>query len=68
MSDPLLLRPEEAAKMLGIGRSLCYLLMARGELESLHIHRRRLVEREALNRFVKRQREKPAEIGDQDGG
>ena len=49
---PLLLSVQEAAKHLGVSRSLMYELINTGEIESLHLGRRRLVSREAINRFI----------------
>jgi excisionase family DNA binding protein len=56
MSEQLLLSPVEAAKRLGIGRSTLYLLLARGELESVHVGARRLIPADALLDFVERLR------------
>lgn len=53
---PLLLRPEQAGSMLGIGRSKVYELLANGRLPSLHIGKRRLIERRELEVFVERLR------------
>ena len=54
--DKLLLRPEECAAALGIGRSKVYQLLLSGQIESLTIGRRRLIPRDALEVFVERQR------------
>lgn len=54
--DALLLSPIEAARRLGIGRSTLYELLASGEVESLHIGRRRLIASAALVEFVERRR------------
>ncbi len=43
---------EEAARLLGISRTSAYLAAQRGELPSVLIGRRRLVPREALDRFL----------------
>ena len=51
-----LIRPEQAAALLGIGRTKLYELMARGELESVTIDRRRLVPVDAVEEFVQRLR------------
>jgi excisionase family DNA binding protein len=37
--EPLLLRPTEAAQLLGIGRSTLYELMAAGAIPTIHIGR-----------------------------
>ncbi len=47
-----LLRAEEAAIVLGIGRSKTYELIARGELPSLRIGRLVRVPRQALDRWI----------------
>ena len=57
METPLLLRPEEAAKMLAISRSQLYRLMQTGELASVHIGTARRVTARALEEFVDRQAE-----------
>jgi excisionase family DNA binding protein len=49
---PLLLSVQEAAKHLGISRGLVYELVNSGEIESIHLGRRRLISRDAINRFV----------------
>jgi excisionase family DNA binding protein len=49
---PLLLSVKDAAAHLGISRGLVYELLNRGDIESLRIGQRRLVSREALNRFI----------------
>lgn len=52
--ENLLLRPEEVAEMLGIGRSKVYELMADGRLTNVAIGRSRRVPREAVAEFVSR--------------
>jgi excisionase family DNA binding protein len=42
----------EAARLLGIGRSLAYEAVARGELPALRIGRRILISKEGLNRLI----------------
>jgi len=54
---PLLLRVEEAARLLSVGRSKAYELIAAGELESVTIGRSRRVPLDALRAFVARLRE-----------
>jgi excisionase family DNA binding protein len=49
---PILLSVKDAAAHLGISRGMIYELLNRDEIESLQIGRRRLISREALNRFV----------------
>ena len=53
----LLLRPEEAADVLAIGRSKLYELMATGQLDSVRIGRSRRVSRQALAAYVARLRD-----------
>jgi excisionase family DNA binding protein len=52
----LLLRIEEAAQRLGIGRSLMYLLVLFGEVESVHVGRLRRIPAECLAEHVARLR------------
>lgn len=58
--EKLLLRPEEAATALGLGRTKIYSLLALGEIESLTVSRRRLIPRDAVEAFVKRVRAEQA--------
>jgi excisionase family DNA binding protein len=50
--DQLLLRPAEAARRLGIGRTKLYELMATGDLRSVKIAGARRVSATALAEFV----------------
>lgn len=52
----LLLRVEEAAARLGIGRSLMYRLVLSGEVESVHVGRLRRIPAECLAEHVARLR------------
>lgn len=52
-SDPLLLTPEEAAK-LRVGRTTVYALMKAGPLHPVHIGRSCRVSRAELERYVRR--------------
>ena len=52
MNDRALLRVEEVARLLGIGRSKTYELIARGELPSLRIGRLVRVPRHALDQWI----------------
>jgi excisionase family DNA binding protein len=54
--EKLLLRPDEAAEALGIGRSKLYELMATGEVESVFIGSCRRVPMEVLHAYVRRLR------------
>lgn len=55
--DKLAVTPEEAARLLSIGRSALYELMASGELRSFKIGRSRRVAVSAIEEFVRRQTE-----------
>ncbi|HEX2173073.1 MAG TPA: helix-turn-helix domain-containing protein [Dehalococcoidia bacterium] len=57
-ADPLLLTPEEAAKVLRVGRTTVYALMKAGELHPVHIGRSCRISRAELDRYV-RQLEAP---------
>jgi excisionase family DNA binding protein len=59
----LLVRVEEAGDLLGIGRSTVYELIARGEIETVHIGRSCRVPVAALDEYVGRLREAPASEG-----
>lgn len=50
----LLVKPEEAATILSVGRSTVYDLMASGELESVRIKSSRRVPIAAIERYVER--------------
>ena len=52
----LLLTVSEAAQQLGIGRSLLYVLLADGQVESIHVGRLRRIPTDALATYVDRQR------------
>ena len=52
----LLLKPEEAAEVLGIGRSTLYELLAAGHIESVQIGRSRRIPMAALDEYVQRLR------------
>ena len=54
--DRLLLTVSDAARRLGISRSLFYELLAAGDIESIHVGRLRRVPVQALADFVARQR------------
>ena len=57
--DTMLVRPEQAAEVLNLGRSTLYELLHTGELESVLIGRSRRIPVEALRAFVDRQRDDP---------
>lgn len=54
--DRLLLRIEEAAERLGIGRSLMYRLVLSGEVQSIPVGRLRRIPCDALTDYVDRLR------------
>jgi excisionase family DNA binding protein len=56
----LLLTVSEAARTLGIGRSLLYELMANDEVESIHVGRLRRIPADALVTYIDRQRNEHA--------
>jgi excisionase family DNA binding protein len=56
LENQLLLKVEQAAERLGLGRTIVWGLVATGELESLKIGRSRRVPVEALNAYVERLR------------
>ena len=50
--NKLLLKPEEAAEVLSIGRTKLYALMAEGQLASVRIGNSRRVSLDAVNEFI----------------
>ena len=52
ISERLLVRPEEAAALLGVGRSTIYELMRSGELPVIHIGRAARIPLHDLQRWV----------------
>lgn len=59
MTERLLLKPTEAAAVLGIGRSKLYELLQDGELDSVRIGACRRIPIEALSELVRKLREHP---------
>jgi excisionase family DNA binding protein len=57
---PLLLKVSQAGAMLGVGRSTVYDLIARGELETVHIGRSCRIPVAALDAYVRRLRDSAA--------
>ena len=55
-TPPILLTIPEAARLLSIGRTLAYELIAGGELEVVHINRAARVPLDAVHEFVQRRR------------
>ena len=60
--ERLLLKPLEAAQVLGIGRSLMYELIARGEIPSVRLGRCLRVSKESLQKWI-REREQESKDG-----
>jgi excisionase family DNA binding protein len=56
MDTRLLLRPEEAAERLAIGRTQLYSLLLRGEIKSISFGKSRRIAPEDLVAFVQRKR------------
>lgn len=52
----LLYSVEEAAGMIGIGRTFMFRLLATGEIDSLKIGRRRKIPRDAIDGYIERLR------------
>ncbi len=57
--DPLLLTPEEAARLLRVGRTTVYALMKAGELRPVHIGRSCRLALAELERYVRRLQNPP---------
>ncbi len=53
--EPLLLRANEVGKLLGLGRSKVFAMVAAGQLPAIRIGRSVRVPREALERWVREQ-------------
>jgi excisionase family DNA binding protein len=64
----LLLRIEEAAERLGIGRSLMYRLVMSGAIESVPVGRLRRIPSECLHEYVDRLRSQAAYFEDDRDG
>jgi excisionase family DNA binding protein len=59
--DRLLYSIEEAAELLGIGRTFMFHLVASGEVDSFKIGKRRKIHRDALDSYIARLRSEEAE-------
>ena len=55
--EPLLVRPEQAAKMCAIGRNAIYRLLADGSIRTIKLGRSRLIPVSELQAWVQRQLE-----------
>lgn len=51
---------DEAAELLGIGRTFMFHLVATGEIESFKLGKRRKIPREEIDRYIKRLRAEQA--------
>ncbi len=60
VADRLLLTPEEAAKVLRIGRTTVYALMKSGELRPVHIGRSCRISQAELDLYVRRLEASPS--------
>ncbi|MBU0538453.1 MAG: helix-turn-helix domain-containing protein [Gammaproteobacteria bacterium] len=56
--NPLSVGVEDAARMIGVARSMLYELLARREIESFKLGRRRLILVKNLEAYINRQAEK----------
>ena len=61
VSGRLLYSVEEAADLLGIGRTFMFHLLATGEIDSFKIGKRRKVPRDALDGYIERLRSEQAD-------
>ena len=60
LGPPMLLRPEEAAKMLGLGRSKIFQMLAAGDLPVVRIGRSVRVPSDELRDWIRRRAEQEA--------
>jgi excisionase family DNA binding protein len=60
LADRLLLTPEEAAKVLRVGRTTVYALMKSGELRPVHISRSCRISQAELERYVRQLQDGPS--------
>jgi len=58
---PICVRVDQAMRLLDIGKTKLYELLASGDLEAIHIGRRTLVLRASIDHFVERCRESLAD-------
>jgi excisionase family DNA binding protein len=49
---PMLFTPSQVAKIMGISRSQVYILMNKGQLDSVHIGRCRRITRKQIDTFI----------------
>lgn len=50
--DSLAISVKEAARALGVGRTTVYALLNEGQLDTIHVGRRRLIKTASLRRLV----------------
>ena len=60
VSRRLLFSVEEAAELLGIGRTFMFQLVATGEIDSLKIGKKRKIPRDAIDGYIRRLRSEHA--------
>ena len=65
--EKLLLKPSEAARVLGIGRSLIYELIARKEIPSIRLGRCIRIPSESLHQWLKDKEYRSRDIQRHDG-
>ncbi len=65
--EKLLLKPSEVTKILGIGRSLVYELIARKEIPSIRLGRCIRIPSESLQQWLRDQEHQSNEMQRQDG-
>lgn len=53
--DPISVGVEDAARLIGVARSMFYEMIANGEIHTFKLGRRRLVRVKTLEAFIKRQ-------------
>ena len=61
-ADPLLLTPEEAAKLLSVGRTTVYALIKAGDLRPVHIGRSCRISRAELERYIRQLATRPQAV------
>ena len=65
--QPLLLKPEDAARQLGISRSTVFDLIAHGKIGSLKIGRSRRIPLTELRRFIEEMIQRSPEVVQNEG-
>jgi excisionase family DNA binding protein len=61
--EPLVYSVEQAADLLGVGRTFMFHLLATGEIESFKIGKRRKIARDALHSYINRLRQEQSASG-----